>query len=40
MKRCMKLVDFNVDHPAIFMLVDGQGDAANVLFYGRLSHPK
>jgi serpin B len=38
--RVPTVVTFTVDHPAIFMLVDSQDDFVNILFYGRLSHPK
>ncbi|KAJ3657120.1 hypothetical protein Zmor_016148 [Zophobas morio] len=31
---------FVVDHPAVFMIVAGKGEATNILFYGRLSQPK
>lgn len=33
-------VDFVVDHPALFLLVVDVEGAINVLFCGRLSHPR
>ncbi|XP_063914471.1 antichymotrypsin-2-like [Zophobas morio] len=35
-----KVYKFVVDHPAIFMVVVGKAENMNILFYGRLYHPK
>ncbi|XP_063932030.1 antichymotrypsin-2-like isoform X1 [Zophobas morio] len=37
---CEEVVNFVVDHPAIFLIVEGTGENSNVLFCGRLYCPK